>query len=179
MKSRSGFWASVVLVGSIPAALAVQMVFGAGAETVLHFAFAAGMALLAFAAFDFHTPRLVSFAGASVTALLALIFFLQGLNDLVPSETLHYLAFDVLGQRTERLLTNAMLLWLAAILFWDSEGGTRILGFVAVGGAFAVEAYNYWLNYHGTTLYAEFAVLKIVMLAPFIWLMIESTRYRR
>ena len=62
---------------------------------------------------------------------------------------------------TEPLLTPAMI----------QERGVATLS-----GAFAVEAYNYWLNYHGTTLDAEFAILKVVLLVPFAWLLLESRR---
>jgi hypothetical protein len=176
MKSPRGFWASVVFLSAIPAALIVQMICGEGAETVLHFAFAAGAALLASAAFDFRTPVLLRMAGAAATGSLAVIFFLQGLGNILENAKLSYFAFDILGQRPERLLIDALVLFLAAILLYENNGRTRILGFITIGAAVAVEIYNYWLNYHGTTLDAEFAILKITLLIPFVWLMLESRR---
>jgi hypothetical protein len=78
MRSRYGFWAAVVFLASIPAALSIEISFGGGAEAVLHFAFAAGSALLALAAFDFQIPRLLQLAGAIAVGSLAVVFFLQG-----------------------------------------------------------------------------------------------------
>ena len=71
-----------------------------------------------------------------------------------------------------------MLLLLAFILIFDSKGRTRVLGLITVGGAFAVEFYNYWLNYHGTTINAEFPLLKVVLLTPFLWILLESRKPR-
>lgn len=67
-----------------------------------------------------------------------------------------------------------LLLLLASILIFASRGRARILGLITVGGAFAVESYNYWLNYHGTTINAEFPLLKVVLLTAFLWLFLES-----
>jgi hypothetical protein len=178
MRSRAGFFAAIIFLSSIPAALIIQNIFGEGAETVLHFAFAAGSALLGKASFDFHTPLPVQIAAAAVTPSLALIFFLQGLSAVSQSGSFNYLAFDLLGQLPERLLIDLLMLWFVAILSWDSEGHTKLLGIITVGLAIAIEVYNYWLNYNGTTLDAEFAILKITLLVPFVWLLIESKGIR-
>ena len=176
MRSKSGFLASAIFLLSIPAALIIQGLLGKGAETVLHFAFAAGSGLIAMAAFSFRMPLPIKVVGAVATASLAAIFFLQGLSGVFQNVSLGYLAFDILGQRPERLLIDSLLLLLAAIFFYESSGRTRILGIITVGGAVAVEAYNYWLNYIGTTLDAEFAILKITLLLPFVWLLLESRK---
>jgi hypothetical protein len=63
-------------------------------------------------------------------------------------------------------------------LFWCSEGRLRTLGIILVGIACAIEIYNYWLNYNGTTLDAEFAILKIGLLLPFVWLLVQSRKAR-
>jgi len=176
VRSKYGLLASAIFLLSIPVALLVQVLLGNGAEAVLHFAFAAGSGLLGVAALSFRMPVPIRVIGAIATGLLALIFFLQGLSDVLQNASLSWLALDLLGQRPERLLIDALLLLLAAILFYDSSGRTRILGAITVGGAIAVEAYNYWLNYLGTTLDAEFAILKIALLLPFFWLLIESRK---
>ena len=74
------------------------MIFGAGAETVLHFAFAGGSALLALATFDFHIPRPLQVGGAIAVGSLAVVFFLQGLGNFTQNEFLNGVAFDLLGQ---------------------------------------------------------------------------------
>ena len=104
---------------------------------------------------------------------------MQAIVFISSNATLAYIALDLLGQRPERLLTDALLIWFACILLIDGNGRLRILGAVTIASAIAVEIYAYWLNYHGSSLDAEFAGLKVIMLAPFIWLLCESLRSRR
>jgi hypothetical protein len=174
MKSKIGSWASAIFLLAVPTALIVQIIVGTGVETALHFAFAVGAALLAIAAFDFRLPRPISVPGAAVAAALASIFFLQGSAGIVQNASLNYIAFDVLGQSAERLLVDAVLLWLAAILVFDGARRTRLLGIVTLSLAISVEVYNYWLNYHGASLDGELPILKLALLCPFVWLIFES-----
>jgi hypothetical protein len=174
MKSRTGFWASVIFLSAIPAALIVQTLTGRGAETVLHFSFAIASGLLALATLDIRMPLPLRVAGATAATSLACIFGLQALDNLIQNRSLSYIAFDILGQQPERLLIDTLLLWLAAAVLFDSRAHTRVLGFITVGAAIAVELYNYWLNCHGTNLDAEFAILKIVLLVPFVWLLVKN-----
>ncbi len=159
--------------------MAVEQIFGGGAEISVHFLLAAGTGLLAIAAFGFGIPRFLAFAGAAAAGLLSIIFLMQAIVFISSNATLAYIALDLLGQRPERLLTDALLIWFACILLIDREGRLKILGAVTIASAIAVEIYAYWLNYHGSSLDAEFAALKVIMLAPFIWLFCESLRSRR
>ena len=104
MRSRRGVVAALILLSGVALAFITGIVFGGGAENVLHFAM----------------------------AVLATIFLLQGVSDLMHSASLQHLAYEVLGQRVELLLGYAFLLWCAAMLFWDSAGRTRVLGIVAL-----------------------------------------------
>ena len=179
MKSVAGLLASICFLTLIPAALAVELIFGGGAEISVHFSLAAGSGLLALAAFGFGAPRYLAFAGASVAGSLSIIFLMQAIGFISANATLSYIAIDLLGQRPERLLTDALLIWFDCILMIDGEGKSRILGVVTIAAAIAVEIYAYWLNCYGSSLDAEFAGLKVVMLAPFIWLLVESLKSRR
>ena len=178
MRSIGGFWASICFLTMIPVALVVDTVFGGGADASVHFSLAAGSGLLAYSAFGFTTPRWVAAAGCVVAISLSIIFLLQAIVALFPNPTLSYIALDLLGQIPERMLTDLLLLWLACVLAFDSEGRSRLLGMVVLGAASTVEAYAYWLNYKGTSLDAKFAILKVVMLTPFIWLLVESVKPR-
>lgn len=178
MKSVAGLLASTCFLTLIPLALAVDLLFGGGAEASVHFSLAAGSGLLAIAAFGFETPRYLAFAGASVAVLLSIIFLMQAIALISSNAPLTNIAFDLLGQRPERLLIDALLIWFAYILIIASEGRSRILGAVSIVPAIAIEIYAYWLNYHGSSIDAEFAGLKVVMLAPFIWLLVHSLRSR-
>lgn len=179
MKSVSGLFASICFLTLIPVALAVELLFGGGAEASVHYSLAAGSGLLAIAAFGFETPRYLAFAGASVAVSLSIIFLLQAIALINSNATLTNIAFDLLGQRPERLLIDALLIWFTFIIIIASEGRSRILGTVTIVSAIAVEIYAYWLNYHGSSIDAEFAGLKVIMLAPFIWLLFESLESRR
>ena len=39
-----------------------------------------------------------------------------------------------------------------------------------------LHCFSYWLNSHGTALDAEFAILKIALRLPFVWLLLESRK---
>jgi len=74
---------------------------------------------------------------------MAAIFLLQGLSELTQNESLTHLAFQVLGQRLERVLPDLLIVWFVAMLLTDSQGWTRILGFVVMSIAVGVEVYSY------------------------------------
>jgi len=73
------------------------MVLGNGVEAVIHGALALGSALMAFAVFDFKTPRWITWIGSGSTGLLACIFSLQGVSEVTHHEALTYFAHDPLG----------------------------------------------------------------------------------
>ena len=154
------------------------MVVGAGAEIVIHAALALGAALMSLAVFDFRTARWIAWAGCVSTGALAAIFLLQGVSELVAHAPLTYLVYQVLGQRVEGWLVDLFLLWCIAVLLLDSQGRTRILGFVSISIAVCVEAYANGLSYLGTSLGAEAPSLKLLSLLPFGWLLLESKKIR-
>jgi hypothetical protein len=66
-----------------------------------------------------------------------------------------------------------VLLWFVAMLLMDSQGKSRILGFVAISLAVCFELYSHILRYVGTS---DTGSLKLLMLLPFVWLLFESTK---
>lgn len=80
----------------------------------------------------------------------------------------------MLGQRIEGWLVDLFLLWCVAVLLTDSHGGARRLGIVALSITAGVEAYAFDLARAGTSLDAEAPGLKMLMLLPFVWLLVES-----
>jgi hypothetical protein len=101
---------------------------------------------------------------------------LQGVALLIQNDSLTNLANQVLGQWLERWLVDLVILWFVALLLIDSQGKTRILGFVAMAIAVCVEVYSYILIYLGTSLDAEAPTLKVLLLLPFVWLLFESKK---
>jgi hypothetical protein len=176
MRSPRGFLAAIVFLLALPIAVLSQILFGSGDGTTIHLALGTGSLLLAFAVFDFKLPRWINWIGRVCAGALAIIFLLQAVALLIPNESLTYLAYQVLGQRLEGLLTDLIILWFVAMLLMDSQGKTRILGFVAMSIAVASEVYKYALVYLGTPIEAQPQILRALMLLPFVWLLFESAK---
>ena len=176
MRSPRGFAASVVFLLMLPLAFVYLAVVGAGIDIAMHAALALGSALMAFAVFDFKTARWIAWIGASSIGVLAAIFTLQGVSDVVQTAPLRYLVFQVLGQRVEGWLVDVFLLWCLAVLLLDSHGKTKVLGVIAMAIAVCVEAYANGLAFLGTSLNVEAPALKVLVLLPFAWLLFESKK---
>jgi hypothetical protein len=176
MRSPRGFLAAVVFLLALPMAVLCQVLFGSGSSVVVHVALALGSVLLSFSVFDFRMPRWITWVGCVSAGALAAIFLLQGVADLTQNGSLHYLAYQVLGQWPEGWLPDLVILWLVAMLLSDSRGKTRILGFVAMSIAVCLEVYSHTLSFLGTSLNAEAPTLKLLLLLPFVWLLFESTK---
>jgi hypothetical protein len=170
MRSRRAFIAAATIVLSYPAALAVQGAFGGGAETVIHFASGAGFVLFALSVFDFDLPSWVNGIGAVAAGAFGVIFLLQGISDVTHVEGLRVVAFDVLGHHLERLLPDVVYLWFLALLLWASSGRSRVLGWVVMTLVVATELAAL------AALVLDFTLpnLKIVILLPFVWLLVEA-----
>ena len=179
MKSTLGLFASVAFLLAFPLAALYQMVLGTGVEAVIHGALALGSALMAFAVFDFKTPRWATWVGSGSTGVLAIVFVLQGVSEITHNEALTYLAYQVLGQRLEGLLVDLFMAWCVVVLVVDSQATRRILGIVAMATVACVKAYSIGLAYHGTSLDAEAPMLKMLWLMPFVWILVESTTGKR
>ena len=140
---------------------------------MIHFVLAAGSLLLAFSVFDFKLSRWINWIGCVAALALGTIFLLQAVALLIPIESLHYVAYQVLGQWPEGWLPDVVVLWFIAMLLIDSRGKTRILGFVAISLAVCYELYSHILRYLGTW---DIESLRLLMLLPFVWLLFESTK---
>jgi hypothetical protein len=158
----------------LPIAVVYQALFENGVEIVTHIVLATGAALLAFAVFDFKTPRWMTWTTSISTGLLAAIFLLQAVSLSMPkNETLFFVAFRVFGQGIEGWLGNVFILWCAVLLFTDSRGKTRVFGFVAVGLVVCSKVFEYISRYRGET-FPE--ALKLLMMLIFVWLLLESRK---
>jgi hypothetical protein len=171
MRSPRAACAALILLLGVALALITGIVFGDGAENVIHLTLAASFLLLAFAVFDFRLQTWINLAASAATGALAAIFLLQGASDLAHSASLQHLAYEVLGQRLEKVLGDAFLLWCVAMLFRDSIGRTKILGVVVLVTIFFVEIYSVVTAYVGGE---APGVLKLFYLPLFIWLLLEG-----
>ena len=89
--------------------------------------------------------------------------------------SLQHLAYEVLGQRFEKLLGYAFLLWCVAMLFRDSTGKRQVFGVVVLVAIFFFEIYTIVTVYVG----AEApGVLKLIYIPLFIWLLLEGKQHR-
>jgi hypothetical protein len=176
VKSPLGFAAAVVFLLTLPIAVLCEMLIGGRAEMVVHAGLALGSALLSLAVFDFRTARWVAWIGSASTGALAGVFLLQGVSELIGHSSLSYLAFQVFGQQLEARLVDLFTFWCVATLLIDSEGKTRILGFVALSIIVGAKLCSYGLTYLGSSLDAEAPGLKLLYLLPFAWLVFETTK---
>ena len=173
IRSPLGLLAALAFLVGVPISFGCQILFGSGAGTMIHFFLAAGTLLLAFAVFDFKLPRWMNWIGCVAGLALGTIFLLQAVALLIPNESLHYIAYEVLGQWPEGWLPDVVILWLVAMLVLDSQGKSRILGIVAVSIAVCSEIYSHTLRFLGTS---PTAILKLLLLLLFVWLLFESTK---
>ena len=176
MRSLRGFLAAIVFLLAVPITLLCQILFGSGAGVAVHLALGAGSILLSFAVFDFELPRWINWIGCVSAAATGTIFLLQAVALLIHNDSLTYLAYRVLGQWPEGLFPVLLILWFVALLLFDSQGKTRILGFVAISIAVGFEVYTHTLAYLGTPIEAQPQVLRLLMLLLFVWLLFESTK---
>jgi hypothetical protein len=175
MRSPRSVAAALILLLGVPLALVAAMAFGAGAENVIHMTLAASFLLLAFAVFDFRLPTWINLAACATTGALAAIFLLQGAGDLTHSAWLQRLAYQVLGQRVEKVLGYAFLCWCVAMLVRDSTGKTKAFGVVVLVGIFFIEIYTIAVMVYGAG--EAPGVLKLLYLPLFIWLLLEGKQH--
>jgi hypothetical protein len=176
MRSPRGFLAAIVFLLALPIAVLCQVLFGSGSGVVVHLALALGSVLLSFAVFDFKLPGWMNWIGCVSAAALGAIFLLQGVALLIHSDSLTYVAYQVLGQWPEGLFPALLILWFVAMLVFDSQGKMRILGFGAMSIVVGFEVYRYTLAYLGTSLEAQPQMSRLLLLLPFVWLLFESRK---
>ena len=173
MRSLRGFLAALVFLSLLPIAVLYQMFFDNGIEIITHLVLAVGSVLISFSVFDFKVTSWITWIGCVATSALAAIFLLQGVSLLIQNDSLTYLVFQVLGQRLEGWLVDLLIFWFVAMLLMDSQGKTRILGFVAMSIVVCLEVYKYSLSYFGG---APAESLKLLFLLPIVWFLFESKK---
>lgn len=174
MKSKRGLTAAIVSLLAFPLTVGVAQLGGSD-EVTIHWAFAVGFGLFASSLFDFKVPRWISGVSSLALVALAVIFFLQGLHGLAPSETLYRIAYDTMGQGVESASADLFLLWCLAALRFDSRDRTRVVGLVVVPLALLVEVYRHAVRFMGDQ---PQAITLLVFLLPIVWLLLESAQPR-
>jgi hypothetical protein len=172
MRSPRALVGAATIVLSYPIALTVQLLYGRGADTVIHFVTGAGFVIFAMSVFDFGLPRWVSVIGGGAAGAFGTIFVLQGVSDVTRHEGLGFVAFDLLGHHVERLLPDVIYVWFVALLLLSSTGRSRILGWavmvIVVGQEVALLA--------GYLAGVPIQSVKVLVLLPFLWLLFESVQ---
>jgi hypothetical protein len=164
---------------ALPIAVLTQVLFGGGSAVAIHVALAAGCVLVSLSAFDFGTPRWLAWLGCVSAGAFAAIFLSQAASTLIGNESFSRFANEVLGFWPEKILLSLITFWLVGMLLTASRGKTRIVGFVAMSVVACVEAYVYFgLLVLGTNPFIETAVVKLLYLLPFVWLLFESAKRR-
>jgi hypothetical protein len=176
VRSRRGILAASVCLLAVPVAFLFQLIVGSGAEIVLHLVGGVGCLLTAFAVFDFEPPRWLPWVGCLSIGAFGATFLLQGISQLVHIDWLTYLAFQILGQQVEALSVDVFLVWCGATVLLMSHGKVKLFGIGAVAVAVCAEIYSYGVRYFGSGAGGVSPLLKLTLLLPFVWLLLESSK---
>jgi hypothetical protein len=174
MRSERAFIGAATIVLSYLAAVAVELLFGKGGDTVIHLVMGTGFVIFATSVFDFGLPSWVNMIGAAAAAAFGAIFLIQGVSDLTHLEGLRFLAFDILGHELERLLPDVVYVWFLALLLGSSQGKSRLLGWVVMPIVVGIEI----ATLAGLLLGVPMASVKVLIVLPFVWLLFEGTKQR-
>jgi hypothetical protein len=176
VRSLRGVIAASVCLLAVPVALLFQLIVGSGAEIVLHLVGGVGCLLTAFAAFDFEPPRWLPWIGCLSIGAFGVTFLLQGISQLLHIDWFTYLAFQILGQRFETLSVDVFLVWCSATVLLKSHGKVKLFGIGVMAVAVCAEIYSYVVRYFGSGAAGVSPLLKLVLLPPFVWLLLESSK---
>ena len=174
VRSLRGVLAASVCLLAVPVALLFQLIVGSGAEMVLHLVLGVGFLLTAFAVFDFGPTRWLPWVGCLSIGALGVTFLLQGISQLLHIDWLTYLAFQILGQEVEAWSVDVFLVWCGATVLLMSHGKVKLFGISVMAVAVSAEIYSYGVRYFGSG--AVSPLLKLVLLLPFVWLLLESSK---
>jgi hypothetical protein len=176
VRSPRAFAGGLTLLLGVPLAVVAGSAFSEGAPLVIHMALAVSFFLLAWSTFDFKIPSWISAMACLAIGALAVVFLLQGASDLLHTEALRHLAFDILGQRLEKILGYGFLLWCVVLLCLASAGITRLVGAAVLAIVVCVEIYSFAVAQSGAQA-PEW--LKLLYLPVFLWLLLEGVKPRR
>jgi hypothetical protein len=176
VRSLRGVLAASVCLLAVPIALLFQFIVGSGAEMVLHLVLGVGFLLTAFAVFDFEPPRWLPWVGCLSIGALGVTFLLQGISQLLHIDWLTYLAFRILGQKVETWSGDVFLVWCAATVLLMSHGKVKLFGIGVMALAVSAEIYSFSVRYFGSAAGGVSPLLKLVLLLPFVWLLLESSK---
>jgi hypothetical protein len=174
VRSLRGVLAAGVCLLAVPVALLFQLIVGSGAEIVLHLVGGVGCLLTAFAVFDFEPPRWLPWVGCLSIGAFGATFLLQGISQLLHIDWLTYLAFQILGQQFETWSVDVFLVWCSATVLLMSHGKVKLFGICVMALAVSAEIYSYGVRYFGSG--GVSPLLKLVLLLPFLWLLLESSK---
>ena len=176
VRSLRGVLAASVCLLAVPVALLFQLIVGSGAEMVLHLVLGVGFLLTAFAVFDFGPPRWLPWVGCLSIGAFGVTFLLQGISQLLHIDWLTYLAFRILGQQVEGLSADVFLVWCSATVLLMSHGKVKLFGICVMALAVGVEIYSNVVRYFGSGAGGASPLLKLLVLLPFVWLLLESSK---
>jgi hypothetical protein len=137
---------------------------GSGAEIVLHLVLGVG----------FEPPRWLPWVGCLSIGAFGATFLLQGISQLLHIDWLRYLASQVLGQQFETWSGDVFLVWCSAKVLLMSRGKVKLFGIGVMALAVSAEIYSFGVGYFGSG--GVPPLLKLVLLLPFVWLLLESSK---
>jgi hypothetical protein len=176
MRSIWAVAAALTVLLTLPLAVASQALGANAPEVVVHVVLGTGMLLLARAVFDFGLPRWINVIGALSAGAFAAVFLLQAVSRLFPDNAaLDDVAFGLLGNWPERVLTLGIDVWLLGLLLLGTEGRTRLIGWALI----PISTAYHLISLAGAILAISVPNLGVfALLIPFIWLLIEGAKRR-
>jgi hypothetical protein len=176
MRSIWAVAAALTMLLSLPIAVASQALGENAPDIVVHVVLGTGMLLFVRAVFDFGLPRWINVIGALSAGAFAVVFLLQALSSLFPENAaLDDVAFGLLGNWPERLLTLGIDVWFVGLLLLGTQGRTRLIGWALIP---ILTAYHL-ISAAGAILAISVPNLgAFALLIPFVWLLIEGAKRR-
>ena len=177
MRSPRTFIAALFFLLALPITVLYQVLFGNGADTVVHVVLATGSLVLASAVFDFgKVAKWIAWTGCLAAFAEGTIFLLQGVSHLIHNAAFTDLVYQRLGQWPERLFMDLIIFWCVALWLTDPQSRTRLIGLVALSSVIGLEVYSYYLSFMNSSINNAAPGLKLLYLLPFVWLLLESNK---
>jgi hypothetical protein len=124
----------------------------------------------------FRATRWLPWVGCLSIGAFGATFLLQGISQLLHIDWLTYLAFQILGQQLETWSVDVFLVWCSATVLLMSHGKVKLFGICVMALAVSAEIYGHGVRYFGSGAGGVSPLLKLVLLLPFVWLLLESSK---
>ena len=118
---------------------------------------------------------MVTLGGLSIDRRFRGHIFVAG-HQSAAAHRLAHVAFQIIGQQFETWSVDVFLVWCSATVLLMSHGKVKLFGIAVMALAVSAEIYSYVVRYFGSGAGGVSPLLKLVLLLPFVWLLLESSK---